>query len=108
MDILSSLMSFIFAINGSDIINQPYNTTFASYIRVLGQGWIIVPFAFIGAALFAKTRDTAIVSIYLVAIGAFIGAGSAWAGYTGAALLFFIMAALGIAALMYNVFYGGR
>jgi hypothetical protein len=105
---LNALLGFIFTINGSDIINQPYNTTFASYIRVLGQGWILVPFAFIGAALFAKTRDTALVAIYLIMIGAFIGAGSAWAGYTGAALLFFIMASLGIAALMYNVFYGGR
>lgn len=98
----------LLAINGSDLLNQPYNTTFYTYIRVLGQGWIIVPFAFIGAALFVKTRDTALVSIYLIAIGAFIGAGSAWAGFTGAALLFFLFAAIGIAALMYNVFYGGR
>lgn len=108
MNLLSSLLNIILAINGSDLINQPYNTTFYSFIRVLGQGWIILPFAFIGAALFVKTRDTALVSIYLIMIGAFIGTGSAWAGFTGAALLFFIMAALGIAALMYNVFYGGR
>ena len=98
----------LFAINGSDLINQPYNTTFFTYMRVLGQGWIILPFAFIGGALYMKTRDTALISIYMISIGAFIGAGSAWAGFTGAALLFFIMAALGIATLMYNVFYGGR
>ena len=108
MDIVSLLGSFLLAINGSDIINQPYNTTFTPYIRLLGQGWIIIPFSFIGAALFVKTKDTALVSIYFILIGAFVGAGSAWAGFTGAALLFFIMAALGIAALMYNVFYGGR
>ena len=98
----------LFLINGSDLINQPYNTTFMGFIRILGQGWIIVPFAFIGGALFMKTKDTAILSIYLIMIGAFIGAGTAWYGYTGAALMFFVMAALGIAALMYNVFYGGR
>ena len=103
-----NLITSVFAINCSDLINQPYNTTFATYIRVLGQGWIILPFAFIGGALYMKTRDTALISIYMISIGAFIGAGSAWAGFTGAALLFFIMAALGIATLMYNVFYGGR
>lgn len=105
--IIQIITSFVY-INGSDLINAPYNTTFSSYIRVLGQGWIILPFAFIGGALFVKTRDTALVSIYLIMIGAFVGAGSAWYGYTGAALLFFLMASLGIAALMYNVFYGGR
>lgn len=104
---LASLFSFIF-INGSELINAPYNTTFQPYIRLLGQGWIVIPFAFIGAALFMKTRDTALIAIYLIMIGAFVGAGSAWAGFIGAALLFFIMAALGVAALMYNVFYGGR
>lgn len=98
----------VLAINGSDLINQPWNTTFMPYIRLLGQGWIIIPFAFIGAALFMKTRDTALIAIYLIIVGAFIGVGSAWAGFMGAALLFFIMAAVGIAALMYNVFYGGR
>lgn len=105
---LISLLTNIFAINGSDLITTPYNTTFHAYIRVLGQGWIILPFAFIGAALFVKTRDTALIAIYMIMIGAFIGTGSAWYGFTGAALLFFIMAALGIATLMYNVFYGGR
>lgn len=107
MDLLS-LLNIIFAFNGSDIVNQPYNTTFFPFIRALGPGWIIVPFAFIGAALFVKTRDTALISIYMICIGAFVGAGSAWAGFTGAALLFFVMAALGIAVLMYNVFYGGK
>jgi len=105
--VLDAVLS-LFAINGSDLINQFYNTTFSSFIRVLGQGWIIVPFSFIGAALFVKTRDTALLSIYLIMIGAFIGAGSAWAGFLGAAVLFFVMAAIGIAALIYNVFYGGK
>jgi hypothetical protein len=58
--------------------------------------------------LFVKTRDTALLSIYLIFIGGFMGAGSAWLGFTGAGVLFLIMSALGVAALLYNVFYGGR
>lgn len=104
---LAGLLS-LFALNGSDLINQPWNTTFFPYIRLLGQGWIIIPFAFIGGALFMKTKDTALLALYLLCIGAFIGTASIWAGFMGAALLFFIMAALGIAVLMYNVFYGGK
>lgn len=98
----------VFAINGSDIINQPWNTTFMPFIRILGQGWVLVPLAAIGAALFVKTRDTAIISVYLIIIGALVGSASLWGGFTETALLFFVMAAVGIAVLMYNVFYGGK
>ena len=94
--------------NGSDLINQPWNTTFSPYINLFGQGWIIIPFAFIGAALFVKTRDTALTAVYMLVIGGFMTAGTAWAGWMSAASLFIIMAAMGFAALMYNVFYGGK
>lgn len=98
----------LLAINGSDLIDQPWNTTFMPFIRLLGQGWVIVPLGFIGAALFVKTRDTALIALYLIMIGAFIGIASIWGGFTEAALMFFVMAAIGVAVLMYNVFYGGK
>ena len=94
--------------NGSEIINQPWNATFSPYIALFGQGWLIIPLAFIGAALFVKTRDTALLAVYLITVGGFMTAGTAWAGFTVASILFSIMAAIGIAALMYNLFYGGK
>jgi hypothetical protein len=94
--------------NGSSMLNDPWNTTFSPYIHLLGQGWLIVPLAFIGAALFVKTRDTAMIAVYLIVVGGFMSIGSAWGGFAGASVLFMIMAAVGIAALMYNLFYGGK
>jgi len=95
-------------INGSDLITQPYNTTFGAYIGLFGPGWIIIPLTVIAAALFVKTRDTALVSIYMIMAGAFMTVGSVWTGFIGASVLYIIFAGIGIAALMYNVFYGGR
>jgi len=95
------------AFNGSDIVYQPWNTTFSPYIHLLGQGWIVIPFAFIGLALFVKTRDIGLVGIYLIVFGGFMSV-STLAILPGASVFFIIMAGVGIGILMYNVFYGGR
>lgn len=94
--------------NGSDLIHQPFNTTFSPYTNLFGFAFFIIPIAFIGAALFIKTRDPTLVSLYFIITGAFLTAGGAWVGAMGAAMLFMIMTILGIASLIYNVFYGGR
>lgn len=94
--------------NGSDLINQPFNTTFSAYTHFFGMAFFIIPIAFIGAALFLKTRDVTLVSIYFIMSSAFLLFGSAYVGAMGAATLFALIATLGVAALLYNVFYGGK
>ena len=94
--------------NGSDLINEPFNTTFLAYTHLFGMAFFIIPIAFIGAALFLKTKDIALVSIYFIMSSAFLLFGSAYVNAMGAAVLFGIVALLGVAALLYNVFYGGK
>lgn len=94
--------------NGTDLINHPFNTTFSPYTHLFGMAFFIIPIAFIGAALFMKTKDVALVSIYFIMMSAFLLIGSAYVGAMGASVIFAIVAILGIAALLYNVFYGGR
>lgn len=95
-------------INGSDLITQPWNTTFSPYIHLFGLSFFLIPIAFIGAALFIKTRDPTLVSVYFVVTGAFLTGGGIFAGALGASLLFSVVTILGFASLMYNVFYGGK
>ena len=94
-------------LNGSDLINQPWNTTFFPFIRLMGQEWLLVPLLFIAAALFVKTRDTAVVGIFMLGTGAILSAASFSMG-TGGLMLFFLFASIGIGVLFYNLFYGGR
>lgn len=95
-------------INGSDLVNQPWNTTFSPYISLFGQGWMLIPLSFIAAALFLKTRDPILVSGYMILVGALFTAGGVFTGFTGMVLAYAMFTAIGIAVLMYGVFYGGR
>ena len=95
--------------NASDLITQPFNTTFSPYTHLFGMTFFIIPVAFIGAALFLKTRDVALTSIYFTMSSAMLMVGASYVGAGAAAsIVFALVAVLGVAALLYNVFYGGK
>jgi len=96
-------------INGSDLITQPWNTTWSPFTNLpWGFAFFIIPIAFIGAALFVKTRDPTLLSVYFIITGAMLTFGGVWAGAMEAALLFVVIVLISIASLIYNVFYGGK
>ena len=95
-------------INGSDLINQPWNTTWSPFTQLLGSGFFLIPVAFIGAALFMKTRDPVLLSVYMIVSGALLTAGNLFMGTVSAVPIFVIFSALGIAVLLFNMFFGGK
>ena len=97
----------LFVINGSDIVSQPWNTTFSPYIHILGQGWLIIPLSFLGAALFMKVRDPVILAGYLIITGVMFGA-TMFMLIGEAAYVYFILTGVGIAVLFFNLFFGGN
>ena len=102
----------LLVINGSDLINQPWNTTFSPYIALFGQGWLLIPVSFIGAALFMKTRDAIATSVYMILTGALLAAGSAtlFSSFPQAVIPYILFTAIGIAALIHSLYFaeGGR
>jgi hypothetical protein len=102
-----SLLSLLI-INGSDLVTKPWNTTFSPYIALFGQGWLIIPVSFISAALFMKTRDPVVLSMFMILSGALLSISTLFAGFPEASLIYGLFAALGIGVMFYNVFYGGR
>jgi len=96
-------------LNGSDLLNQPWNTTFSPYIVLLGQGWLLIPVSFIAAALFMKTRDPVLLAMFMIVSGAFLTAGGLFTSFGSSAVFaYVIFTVIGIAVMFYNVFYGGR
>lgn len=94
--------------NGSELINQPWNTTFSPFFHLFSMVFFIIPITFIGASLFVKTRDTPLTSLWFVIGGSFLMGASAFNNAPGAVIVYLVVTMLGIAVLLYSVFYGGK
>lgn len=98
--------------NGSDLINEPWNTTFSPYTDLFdnlvggaGALFYLFPLSFIAIALYVKTRDPVVVSMFMLASGALCSGGSIWIGAIEMSLVFTIFAALGLAGLFISLFF---
>jgi len=92
--------------NGSQLVNQPWNTTFSPYIHLFGQGWILIPISFIGAVIFLRTRDPVVFGVYAILTGGLFGFATLFAGFPEAAFIYYLFSGLGIAVLLYTMFFG--
>ena len=94
--------------NASDLVNQPWNATFSPYVSLLTEGWLLIPICFIGAALFMKSRDPVLLSMYMITTGALFTAGGIFVNNVAMVPVFIIFAGIGFAVLLFNLFFGGR
>ena len=100
------------AFNGSDLINQPFNTTFSPYtdlfdymISGAGAMFFLVPLIFISIALFVKTKDITVVGMFMLASGGLASGTTLFVGAVDASLIFTIFAAIGITALFVSFLF---
>ena len=99
------------AINGSELVNHPWNTTFSPYTdlfqNLAGEGtfFYLIPFTFVTIALFVKTRDPALTSAWMLGSGTLLAGGSIFTGAINMGMAFTVFAAIGIAGLFISIFY---
>lgn len=100
-------------VNGSDFINEPWNTTWSPYTslfeRFLGAGtgmvFFLVPLIFITTALYVKTRDPVITSMFMIAGGALFSGSGMFIGAMDMLNVFTLFTAVGIASLVLSLFF---
>ena len=97
-------------LNGSDLINNPWNTTFSPFTslfeEMFGNGHVfyLVPLIFVTIALYVKVRDPAVVSMFMIASGVLLAAGNIFVNALSMSIIFIIFAAIGIAGLFVSLF----
>jgi len=94
------------AFNGSDLVTEPFNTTFSPYTDLFdymldgtGAMFFLVPLIFISIALFVKTRDITVVGMFMLVSGGLASGTTLFVGALDASLVFTVFAAIGITAL---------
>jgi len=93
------------AINGTDLLNDPWGTTFSPFTDILGTGFWLIPISFIALALYVKTRDTTVASVWLLASTLILGSGNLFTGQPEMAFIFFIFTTMGIIGVIVSIYF---
>jgi len=94
---------FILDINGTTLIDDPWNTILSPFIDLLGTMFYLIPVSAIGVGLFVKTRNPVMVSMYLLSSGALLSAGSMFVGARDMIPLYIMVTAAGFAGLFISL-----
>lgn len=107
----------LFALDGSDLINNPFGTIFKPFTdffeAILGPGggnvFFLVPVLVLAAGLWFKNPDKPIMPVvFIIGSSALLGLGNIFAHAYGAAAICIILVALGFTGLIMNtVFHQG-
>jgi len=93
------------AVNGSELINAPWDTIMSPFTALLGNGFYLIPVTFIAIALYVKTRDAVLASMWVLAAGILMATASIFTGYMEMSILYTVIAAAGITGIVMSILY---
>ena len=92
-------------VNGTDLLNNPLGELTSPFTDLLGTGFWLIPLSFICIALYIKTRNVTVVSLFMLSSGLLLSSSSIWVGYTEASFLYIVFTALGLVGTIANLFF---
>ena len=93
------------ALNGTELINAPWETILSPFTNLLGSGFYLFPVSFIALALYVKTHDSMLSSAWLLISGVLLAGGSIFTGFTEMSIIYTIIVAIGVTGIVINVFF---
>lgn len=91
--------------NGSEIIDNPFNTIFSPFTDLFGTGFWLIPITFIAVALYVKTRNVVSVFAFLLAGCALLAGGNIFLGYPEMAYVYILIGLLALVALVLGIIF---
>jgi len=95
-------------INGSELIDKPWDTIFSPFTKLLGAGFFLILTTIIAAALYVKTHNPVTVSCFLIASGIFLSTGSLFGSYPEMITVYALFTTIGIMGLIVSLFFMRR
>lgn len=93
------------AVNGSELIDDPWTTIMSTFTDLLGPGFYLIPVSIIAVALYVKTRSPVAVSAYLIGSGILLSGGGLFIGYPEMINVFGIVTVIGIMGLVVSLYF---
>jgi len=93
------------AINGTEFINEPWNTTFAAFTDLLGGAFWLIPISFIAMALYIKTRNPVVATSFLVGSGVLLSGGNMFLGAPEMVFVYTVFTVLSFVGLLASIYF---
>jgi len=91
-------------VNGSELINNPLDTVMSPFTDLLGSGFWLVPIGVIAVALFIKTRNVAVTSVWLMGSSLLIGS-SIFSSYPAMGFVYYLFTIIGFVGVIISIFF---
>ena len=98
----------IMALNASEFIDSPWNTTWGTYIDLFGNLFWLIPLSGIALALYVKTRNPSMVMGFLVAGSLLLSSGHMFLGAPEMATIYLVFSALAMTGLVMNIYFSRK
>ena len=93
------------AINGTDFINHPWNTTFGTYTDLLGTPFWLIPVSFIAIALYIKTRNPVVATSFMVGSGLLLSSGNMFMGAPEMVFVYTVFTVISFVGLLSSIYF---
>ena len=91
-------------VNGSELIDNPWDTIWSPFTDIFGGGFWLIFIGMIAVALFVKTRDATVVSIWLLGSCLLVGTGI-FSSYPEMGMIYYIFAILGMIGAIAGIYF---
>ena len=99
------------AVNGSEFVDQPFNTSYGPWTdlfgSILGNGnvFFLVPVIVLTYGVYLKTESPIMASLFMITSGSLLGSGSIFVGAHDLAIAFTVFTAFGFVALFASILF---
>ena len=91
-------------VNGSELLNNPFQTVFSPFTDILGSMFLLVTIGAIAVALYVKTKTPVVSSVWLICSCLMLGSGNLFIDSPQMAMIFYLFAGLGIVGLVVSIY----
>jgi len=102
------------ALNGSELVNDPWNTTWSSYTdlfeNMVGVGAVfwLIPLCILTLGIYIKTNNPVMATMFMIGSGALLSSGSIFLGSPDMQLAFIVFTAMGLVGLFASLLFQRR
>jgi len=94
-------------VNGSELIDNPLDTVFSVFTDIMGGVFWLLPIGIVALALYIKTREVSVVSIWIMGSCLLVGAG-VFTTYPEVGFVYFIFTVIGLVGTIVSIFFMRR